>query len=469
VTSAAPAILALETDSAWVVILVVSLVTLVAVMILHRLIGRPGGLAAGILLSLPLALPLVAGLMYEQAVLPEISLLQPAGRAVLEGSETLMHLLLVDNGRGRDFALYAVTGSAGPYLVLIGGAVTSFMLLRRLTGWLLLRRVIAQSVPLDTARHGQVLEGGLRSLSARAGVRRAPSIAVLPHGQVGAFTTGGRRPKILISHGVLEELDDDEIDAVLAHELAHIGARDVQVVTAAGFLRDLVAWNPIAHIAFRRLTANRELEADRRAAEITGNPLAVASGLVKMCKEMRTGTLLGRSAVAFLRPRARVKKRVSALLALADGGWAVAGPSAAAPYALAALVAILLGLQVGARLTSGDSSAFAIVIGSSDGAEPWSSPQARAKLQHKAPAHTGPRAKARASDEPQALTPYAQVLAVRKKELALWRTEITEVARRRGVSPDEFFLAGETDLEAIPLVGSDPEAPVAIYRLKELR
>ena len=467
-TSSAPAILALETDSAWVVILAVSLVTLVAVIVLHRLIGRPGGLASGILLSLPLALPLVAGLMYEQAVLPEVSLLQPAGRAVLEGSQTLMHLLLVDNGRGRDFALYALTGSAGPYLVLIGGAVTSFMLLRRLTGWLLLRRVIAQSVPLDSARHGRVLEG-LHSLCARVDVRRTPAILVLPRGQVGAFTTGGRRPQILISRTVLEGLDDDEIDAVLAHELAHIGAKDVQVVTTAGFLRDLVAWNPIAHISFRRLTANRELEADRRAAEITGNPLAVASGLVKMCKAMRTGTLLGRSVVAFLRPRARIKKRVSALLALADGGRAVVGPSAATLYALAALLAILLGLQVGARLTSGDSSAFAIVIGSSDGAEPWSSPQARAKLQHRAPAHSGAPAKSRAADEPKALTPYAQVLAVRKKELALWRTTIIEVARRRGVSLHEFFLAGETDLEAIPLVGSDPEAPVAIYRLKELR
>ncbi|MDQ3956138.1 MAG: M56 family metallopeptidase [Actinomycetota bacterium] len=467
-TSAAPAILALETDSAWVVILAVSLITLVVVIVLHRLIGRPGGLASGILLSFPLSLPLVASFMYEQAVLPEISVLQPAGRAVLDHSESLMHLLLVDEGRSRAFALYALTGSAGPYMVLIGAGVTSFMLLRRLAGWLLLRRVVSQSLPLDPARYGRVLQG-LNRLCRAAGVRRVPEVSVLPAQQVDAFTTGGRRPRILVSAGVLERLEDDEVEAVLAHELAHIRARDVQVVTAAGLFRDVVAWNPIAHIAFRRLAANRELEADRRAAEITGNPLAVASSLVKMCEAMRSGPLLGRSALAFLRPRVRIKRRVSALLALADGGRAVVAPSAAMPYALAALLAILLGLQAGAQLTNGDSSAFAIVIGSSEGAEPWSSPDVRAKLQHRSPPRSAGLAKTRVNDEPQALTPYAQVLAVRKKELALWRTLIIDVARRRGISPDEFFLAGETDLEAIPLVGSDPEAPVAIYRLKELR
>ena len=44
--SASPTILALETDSAWVVVLAVSAVTLIAALILRRLIGRPGGLVA---------------------------------------------------------------------------------------------------------------------------------------------------------------------------------------------------------------------------------------------------------------------------------------------------------------------------------------------------------------------------------------------------------------------------------------
>ncbi len=463
-TSAAPAILALETDSAWVVILAVSLVTLLAVIVLHRLIGRPGGLASGILLSLPLALPLVAGVIYEQAVLPEVSVLQPAGRAVLEQSEKLMHLLLVDAGRGRDFVLYALTGSAGPYLVLIGGFVSSFMLLRRFTGWLLLRRVVRQSAPLDPATNAAVLAAVAR-LSHRVGLRQPPEVLLLPGNRVGAFATGGRHPRVLLSRGVLEGLEPDEVEGLLAHELAHIRALDVPVVMTAGFLRDLVAWNPIAHIAFRRLSANRELEADRRAAEMTGDPLAVASGLVKMCAVMRGSVFRGRAALAFLRPRTRIKRRVSALLALADGGRTVVGPSPASLYALAALLAVVLGLQVGAHLTRGDSGALAIVFGDSGHTERWSDPFARrAELQHKASPGRGEGARA----EPDVLTPHAQVLSLRKKELDLWQTQILDVARRRGIPASEVF-PGTTDLEAIPLVGGESQGRVAIYRLKELR
>ena len=78
-----PTILALQADSAWFVIVAVSLVTLPVVLLLRRLIDRPGGLASGILLSLPLALPLVAAVLYGHPVLPEIAVLRPALQAVL--------------------------------------------------------------------------------------------------------------------------------------------------------------------------------------------------------------------------------------------------------------------------------------------------------------------------------------------------------------------------------------------------
>lgn len=467
-TSAAPAILALETDSAWFVILAVSLVTLVAVVVLHRLIGRPGGLASGILLSLPLALPLVAGFIYEQAVLPEISILQPAGRAVLEQSESLLRLLLVDDGKGRDFVLYALTGSAGPYLVLIGGAVSSFMLLRRLTGWLLLRRVVGQSTPLHPTEHQDVLSVAGR-LAARAGLRRTPEVLVLPRGRVGAFATGGRRPRVLISDCVLETLELEEIEGLLAHELAHIRSRDVQIVMAAGFLRDLVAWNPVAHVAFKRLTSNRELEADRKAAELTGDPLAVASGLVKMCEVIKASGYRSGAALAFLRPKTRITRRVTALLALADGNRAVAGPSPASLYAGAAVLAILLGLQVGAHITEGESGAFAIVIGESGDAERWDSHAGRAQLQHRPSAEVGARKAMKVQAGPKPMTPYAQVLSLRMQELERWRVQIMEVARRRGIPAAELFLGDSPDLEAVPLVGADSPGQVAIYRLKEIR
>ena len=75
-TTAAPTILTLETDSTWVVILVVSFVTLVLTLLLRRIIGRPGGLASSVLLAIPLLLPLVAAVIFQGSLLPEFAVLR---------------------------------------------------------------------------------------------------------------------------------------------------------------------------------------------------------------------------------------------------------------------------------------------------------------------------------------------------------------------------------------------------------
>ena len=117
-------------------------------------------------------------------------------------------------------------------------------------------------------------------------------------------------------------------------------------IFGAGVLRDAVGWNPIAHFAFRWLLTDRELEADRRAAVLTGRPLAVASGLLKMCDLVgRRPRLRHRVAVGFLRPGGRITRRVSHLIALADG-TTVAGPDGRIPYLVAGLLVAVLGLQV---------------------------------------------------------------------------------------------------------------------------
>ena len=77
--SAAPTIVAVQTDSAWVVILAVSAATLLAVMLVRRLIHHPGGIASGLLLCLPLALPLIAAVSFDHAALPVVAILDDAG------------------------------------------------------------------------------------------------------------------------------------------------------------------------------------------------------------------------------------------------------------------------------------------------------------------------------------------------------------------------------------------------------
>ncbi|MGH2828813.1 MAG: hypothetical protein ACRDKF_17805, partial [Actinomycetota bacterium] len=100
-SSATPTILALEVDSAWVVVLVVSLTTLLATILLRRFISRPGGIASGLLLCLPLALPILAAIIYQGGVLPEVTVLRPISAVVQEPSHNLMHLLFLSDGRGQ--------------------------------------------------------------------------------------------------------------------------------------------------------------------------------------------------------------------------------------------------------------------------------------------------------------------------------------------------------------------------------
>ncbi|MDQ3958399.1 MAG: M56 family metallopeptidase, partial [Actinomycetota bacterium] len=330
-TSAAPTVLALETDSAWVVIFAVSVVTLAAALLLRRLINRPGGVLSGMLLCLPLVLPLVAAFVYEHALLPEIAVLRPAGSALLDRSDDLLHLLLLQDQQTHTVTPYALTGSAGPWLLLLGALVTSFMLVRRLVGTILVGRLISRCRPLD-AEHLAVVGPPLEEIARLSNLPRAPEVLVLPDGTQGAFAVGGKRGRILISEALLFDLDPEELEGVLAHEVAHLETHDVRVVFAAGLLRDLVAWNPLAHVAFRRLTSDREREADRRAAALTARPLAVASGLLKMYDLMkRQSHILNRGAMAFVRPGSNLRRRVTDLIALADGGVSAA-PSGRLPY-----------------------------------------------------------------------------------------------------------------------------------------
>ncbi|MDQ3986813.1 MAG: M56 family metallopeptidase [Actinomycetota bacterium] len=468
-TSSAPAILALETDSAWVVILAVSVVTLVIVGLLRRLIGRPGGLFSGLLLLLPLVTPLLAAFVYEQAVLPEIAVLQPAATTLLDRSENLMHLLLVDDGSDRGFTLYALSGSAGPWLVLIGASATSFMLLRRLAGRIIVARTIKRSVRPDPRLHGEV-EEWTEELAAESGLKHIPELLVMTSG-VGAFATGGGKSKIVISEDLLCDLEPSEVRAILAHEIAHLQAKDVQLMSVAGVLRDLVAWNPFAHVAYRRLAVNRELEADRRAAEATKDPLAVASGLVKICELMRSRSSSRYPAPAFLRSRGRLKRRVSALIALADGGAVAARPAASAPYLIAALLALVLGLEVAHGITRDAGSGLAIMFGSSAEPEPWYGDTftRRAKWQHGEIPESPSKADSQFIKRARRLevtAPYSAVFfSMRRRDLPRWKKQIADVARRRGISPDEV-LSRTSDMQAVPLMS---DSGLGIYRLNQLR
>ncbi|MFP5297926.1 MAG: M48 family metalloprotease [Actinomycetota bacterium] len=357
---ASPTVLTLETDSAWVLILAVSSATLFAVLVIRRLLARPGGVGSGLLLLTPLLLPLVAGVIYQRGILPEISVMRPFGSALFDSSEQLFHLLMVNDGN--EVIPYAITGRAGPWILLVGLLVVSFMLARRVLGKVLVDRLVARCSEIDDPD----ITGWVASLAKACELSFVPDVLLLPAEITGAFAAGMRRGSILISRDLIEALEPEELRAILAHEVAHIGARDVPLVFFAGILRDLVAWNPFAHLALRSLTRDREFEADRRAAALTGDPLSVASGLLKNFELARSRRSLGQRAVlAFWQPGRGISSRVDHLIAVADGRASTTSLGRM-PFLLAALMVALIGLQVAEQVASQHSDALAIVWGAPD-------------------------------------------------------------------------------------------------------
>ncbi len=143
-----------------------------------------------------------------------------------------------------------------------------------------------------------------------------PDVAVAESDVPNAFATGRNQKNatVAVTTGLLRTLDADELEGVLAHELAHIKNRDVMVMTIASFLASvafiivrwgwlfggnnrnaapvwvaivvsLVVW-VVSFFLMRALSRYREYSADRGAAAITGNPSALASALMKISGRM---------------------------------------------------------------------------------------------------------------------------------------------------------------------------------------
>lgn len=100
-----------------------------------------------------------------------------------------------------------------------------------------------------------------------------------------ALTYGIRRPTVVLSPWMAEHLDRNELEAVLAHELAHIARRDALFGWLAQLLRDAFCYLPTSWVAYRHLQREKELASDDLALQLTHQPLGLASALAKVWQE----------------------------------------------------------------------------------------------------------------------------------------------------------------------------------------
>ena len=146
-----------------------------------------------------------------------------------------------------------------------------------------------------------------------------PKVAMVNSHVPNAFATG-KSPKsslVAVTTGILDLLDNDELEAVIGHELSHVRSRDVLVLTLAS-LFSTVAWYlvrfglfgglgrnrntagssaivllvaittwVVSFLIIRAISRYREFSADRGGAIMTGKPDKLASALLKISGKIK--------------------------------------------------------------------------------------------------------------------------------------------------------------------------------------
>ncbi|HEY9811176.1 MAG TPA: M48 family metalloprotease [Halomicronema sp.] len=208
---------------------------------------------------------------------------------------------------------WVIGGTGGAIIGVILAAVTN------LGSWYYSDKIAlaaygAQPVSIEQAPG---LYNMVRRLTERAGLPM-PGVYIVPSQNANAFATG-RDPEhaaVAVTEGILNILPDEELEAVIAHELSHIYNRDTltqavaaTVAGAISFLAQMASYsmwfmggsrderngpNPIAllltvilapvaaSVIQLAISRTREFEADAGAAKLTGNPRALARALQRL-------------------------------------------------------------------------------------------------------------------------------------------------------------------------------------------
>ncbi|HUF26513.1 MAG TPA: M48 family metalloprotease [Gemmatimonadaceae bacterium] len=208
--------------------------------------------------------------------------------------------------------LVAIGGAfAGPegamIMLLFAGAMNFFMYWK--SSSMVLRMYKAKIIEPNDAPELYAMVDRLRQ---RAGLPM-PTVAIAPHAQPNAFATG-RNPEnsvVCVTAGLMRMLTRDELEGVVAHELAHIKNRDMLLSTIAATMAAAISnlaflgyfmggrsseggGNPLggllalilaplaASLIQMAISRQREFKADALGAEICGKPHALASALAKL-------------------------------------------------------------------------------------------------------------------------------------------------------------------------------------------
>ncbi|HUP61699.1 MAG TPA: M56 family metallopeptidase [Thermoanaerobaculia bacterium] len=183
--------------------------------------------------------------------------------------------------RERAMELVASAQRSLPAIVAIWLAGVIVLSSRLLVSWARARR-LARHGAEDASEHWQRVAARLSSaLGLRRAVRLVESAAVEVPSVIGSL-----RPVILIPASALTGMTPEQIEMVLAHELAHIRRHDFFVNLLQAMVETLMFYHPAVWWMSRRVRIEREHCCDDLAVAVCGNPIQYARALTRL-EELR--------------------------------------------------------------------------------------------------------------------------------------------------------------------------------------
>jgi heat shock protein HtpX len=282
-----------------------------------------------------------------------------SNQGILNNNKThlLFHTVIILAGMGGLFGLlgWMIFGATG-FLCAIVIAFVLFLFTPKVSPWLVLRMYRARRLSYDEAPG---LFDIVFAFSKKAGLSTIPLLYYVPNRMLNAFSVGSAKGSgIALSDGIMRYLGRSEIAGVLAHEITHIKNNDLRLHALADLMTRItsllsflgqalmilylpmvffsktdIPLIPILLLIFApslsallqlALSRTREFDADLGSAELTGDPMALASALQKMDHYERgiwdIVYLSGhkKSHPSLLRTHPHTKERLERLSALAE-------------------------------------------------------------------------------------------------------------------------------------------------------
>ncbi|QNQ11335.1 M56 family metallopeptidase [Sphingomonas alpina] len=205
-------------------------------------------------------------------------------------------------------------------------AGVSLQSVRAIGGWIVLRRLVGAADMVVPVALSAMADG----LCARMNLR--PVALRLSRQVSGPFVMGLFRSVVVVPLSALAALSPDQLEAVLAHELAHVRRADYFWNLLQTLVETLFFFHPAIWWIGRRLREEREHCCDDLALAACGNPLAFATALCTLEAARSPGLAL---ALDGHRPASALRRRVAHIL-----GEAVPAPHRAASLLLAGIAAL---------------------------------------------------------------------------------------------------------------------------------